>query len=144
MSQNEMVQEHATTIAIEGQGIMLRGPSASGKSDLALRLIDQGAELVADDRTCLDLDEGKIIAYPPSVLAGKLEVRGLGILKLPYRDSCPVQLLVDLVPMDDIERLPLEKKVTYLGVEIRHIYLCAFEISAVLKVKYALSTDWLE
>lgn len=72
---------HATTIAIDGAGVLLRGPSASGKSDLALRLIDDGARLVADDRTVLALRDGIVEASAPPSIRGKIEVRGLGIGK---------------------------------------------------------------
>src|SRR3546814_14236208 len=70
---------HATTVALDGTGVLLRGPAGSGKSDLALRLIDQGARLVADDRTALALEGGRIIARAPETIAGRTEVRGLEI-----------------------------------------------------------------
>ena len=72
-------QVHGTCIAIDGAGVLLRGPSGCGKSDLALRLIDGGAVLVADDRVSLEARAGDLVASAPDALAGLLEVRGVGI-----------------------------------------------------------------
>ena len=66
---------HATCVAINDQGVLLVGPSGVGKSDLALRLIDGGAELVSDDQTKVCLEKGKLLASPPDKLAGMLEIR---------------------------------------------------------------------
>ena len=79
-----------------GCGILLLGGSGAGKSDLALRLIALGAELVADDRTDLFLLRGKLYARAPARIAGLLEVRGVGILALPYKDKVPVTLVARL------------------------------------------------
>ena len=76
-----MVQVHATCIDVDGVGVLLRGPPGSGKSDLALRLISDGARLVADDRAELTVDSGQITVSPPSEIAGLIEVRGLGVLR---------------------------------------------------------------
>ncbi|MTI09337.1 serine/threonine protein kinase [Rhodospirillaceae bacterium RKSG073] len=123
---------------------MLRGPSGSGKSDLALRLIDQGAVLVADDRSCMENKDGTIWVSPPESLAGKLEVRGLGIMQVSYKEHAPLQLVVDLKPLNEIERIPEQKTVTYLGHDVSYVQVCAFEASAALKIRYALNADWLE
>ena len=93
------MQFHASCAAREGQGVLLLGPSGCGKSDLLLRLIDNGFSLVADDR--VDLRDG--IASAPAALAGLLEVRGLGLLRLPHLASAPVVLAVELSAG---ERLP--------------------------------------
>lgn len=77
---------HATCVAIGGQGVLLLGPSGAGKSDLALRLIDDGAKLVADDRAILFLRGGKLHARCPAAIKGLIEIRGVGIVKLPSRD----------------------------------------------------------
>jgi HPr kinase/phosphorylase len=89
-------------------GVLLLGPSGAGKSDLALRLIAEGAKLVADDRTELTLTRGKLWARPPKRLAGLIEVRGLGIIHNPYAPRAHVILAVELA--DDGERLPEEKR----------------------------------
>ena len=84
----------------DGDGVLLIGPSGSGKSDLALRLLSRGFELVADD--CVDIEDG--IAAPPPALAGLLEVRGLGIVRLPYASTARLALVAELGVAD--ERLP--------------------------------------
>jgi serine kinase of HPr protein (carbohydrate metabolism regulator) len=88
-------------------GILLLGPSGAGKSDLALRLIERGAELVADDRTDLFVERGHLAARAPASIAGYIEVRGLGILELPYADKVRIALVVDL--KRDIARMPVHK-----------------------------------
>lgn len=83
---------HGSCVVRTGHAILLLGPPGSGKSDLALRLIDRGFELVADDRVVL-VDGA---AAPPPALAGLLEVRGLGLLRLPFRAPAPVALVLEL------------------------------------------------
>src|SRR3546814_17418763 len=79
-----MLRVHATCIAIDGRGILLRGPSGSGKSDLALRLIDGGALLVADDQVILTEADGELTASAPATTAGRMEVRGIGVVDMPH------------------------------------------------------------
>ena len=83
MSNDIAKQVHATCVSLYGAGLIIRGPSGAGKSDLALRLIDRGARLVADDRVDLLVSDNGVIARAPETLAGLLEVRGLGILRVP-------------------------------------------------------------
>ena len=90
------VNIHASCVAIAGKGVLLLGASASGKSDLALRLIDGGARLVADDRTILRVKNGVLSASAPPSIRGLLEIRAVGIVKLPVRASAPVALVVEL------------------------------------------------
>lgn len=87
---------HASCVAIGRSGVLLLGKSDAGKSDLALRLIDDGAVLVADDRTLLSLAKGALYARAPASIAGLLEVRGLGILRFPARSKVRVALAVHL------------------------------------------------
>jgi serine kinase of HPr protein (carbohydrate metabolism regulator) len=75
---------HATCVAIGGQGVLIMGPSGIGKSDLALRLIDRGATLVSDDYTEIELVEGALTGRPPATIAGKIEVRGVGIVTMVF------------------------------------------------------------
>ena len=132
-----MILEHATCIAIEGEAVLLRGPSGSGKSDLALRLIDAGATLVADDQVQLRRGDGRLIASPPAALAGLLEVRGIGILRLHHLAEAPVRLVADLVAGDDVERMPEVEAVEIAGVELPRIHLAPFEASAAAKLRLA-------
>jgi len=129
---------HATTVAIDGAGVMLRGPSGSGKSDLALRLIDRGARLVADDRTVLTLCDGGVQASAPPEIATKLEVRGLGIVRMPESGSAPLRLVVDLKPEGEIERMPGRTRATLLGVSLPALRLDPFEASAAAKIRLAV------
>ena len=131
--------QHGTTVAIGDIGVMLRGPSGSGKSDLALRLIDAGAKLVADDRTALSVADSRLIASPPEPLKGKLEVRGLGIVEVAYQDDVALGLVVDLTPLDEIERMPEPASFDHGGVSVPRIQLCAFEASVQAKLRLALS-----
>ena len=99
-----MVTIHGTCVLVGGIGVLLRGPSGAGKSDVALRLIDGGALLVADDRVELRMVDGRLMASAPAALAGLLEVRGLGIVRLPCDGPAEVGLVVDLVAAAEVER----------------------------------------
>lgn len=129
---------HATTIAIGGKGVLIRGPSGSGKSDLALRLIDAGAKLVADDQTEITRRGKHLVASAPKTIAGKLEVRGIGIVTLPAIKHARLALAVDLVQPGQVERLPEPEWVELLSVKLRLIRLAPFEISAPAKLRVAL------
>ena len=97
---------HATCVALAAKGVLIRGASGAGKSDLALRLIDAGAELVGDDYCQLSVADGQLVATAGPNIAGKIEVRGYGIIQLPFRKFAPVCLVVDLLPEGEIERMP--------------------------------------
>ena len=92
------VNIHASCVAFRGQGVLLLGPSGAGKSDLALRLIDEGAKLVADDRAILFTVQGALHARAPASIKGLLEIRGLGIVELPARTQVKIALVVRLEP----------------------------------------------
>jgi len=114
---------HATCVAVAGHGVLLRGPSGAGKSDLALRLIDGGAVLVADDRTLLTPRDGRVVARAPAALAGLIEVRGIGPLPAPAVAEARVALIVDLVPAGRVERLPAPATETLVGVPVPRLAL---------------------
>jgi HPr kinase/phosphorylase len=120
---------------------LLRGRSGAGKSDLALRLIEGGADLVADDRVVLMQDGGRLLASPPPNLAGLIEARGLGILRLAHLDAVPLYLVVDLVAPDQVERLPEPQTVTLDGHVLRLLALAPFEASAPAKIRLALLAE---
>ena len=127
---------HATCVAIAGRAILIAGASGRGKSDLALRLIDRGAALVSDDYTLVSVADGRLLASAPERIAGKIEVRGLGILDFePLRDV-PVCLLADLDAA--VERLPEPATRRLCGLGIPAIALSALEASAPIKLEQAL------
>jgi serine kinase of HPr protein (carbohydrate metabolism regulator) len=130
---------HASCVAIENVGCLLLGPSGSGKSDLALRLVmDHKARLVADDQVALERRADRLVASVPSTLAGLIEVRGLGIMRLAHRARTILGLAIVLVPPDEIERLPEgDEGVEYLGVALPLLRLTPFEASAPHKVRLA-------
>jgi HPr kinase/phosphorylase len=128
---------HATAIAIEGDAILLRGPSGAGKSDLALRLIDSGARLLADDQVLLRRLDNRILVWAPSAIAGLIEVRGVGILRVDSLDEAPLALVVDLVPSAQVERIPDNRFEVILGLAVPLIALAPLEASAAAKLRLA-------
>ena len=127
---------HGTTVSIDGAGVLLQGPSGSGKSDLALRLIDGGALLVADDRTALTRQGAALIVQAPAALRGMLEVRGLGLVRVPIRETAQVALAVDLETPP--ERLPAPESLTFAGISIPVLRLSAFESGTPAKIRLAV------
>ncbi len=119
--------------------VLLRGPSGAGKSDLALRLIDQGARLVADDQTELRLADGVLLARAPQTIRGKMEVRGLGIAELTPLCDVPVGLVVDLVAGQSVERVPDSDSCTILDVRLPLVRFDPFEASTPAKLRLALA-----
>lgn len=138
---------HATCVALRLRGrtwraALLRGPSGAGKSDLALRLIEAGGRLVADDQTRITRSGRTLLATAPTALAGLIEVRGIGIVKLArgqLLSRSSLSLLVDLVPIDRIERLPEPANEDLLGVRLPVLALAPFETSAIAKLRLALT-----
>ena len=132
---SEMV--HASTVASDGRAVVISGASGSGKSDLALPLLDRGFALVSDDQTMLRRDGDRLIASAPSTIAGKLEIRGIGIVEMNHVDDVPVALLVVLA--SDIERLPDDdRERQILGVALPVISIDALTASAPSKIAVAL------
>lgn len=128
---------HATCVAIGGQGILLAGRPGAGKSDLALRLIDRGARLVSDDYTLVRRDGRRLLGTAPPTIAGKLEVRGLGIVEMNPLEEAEVRLLVGLD--EPVLRLPeLFTRRRIAGLDLPQLALSPFEASAPIKVELAL------
>ena len=127
-----------TCIAFGEEAVLFRGPSGSGKSDLALRCIEKGADLISDDQTILCRKNKKIIASAPKTIAGKLEVRGIGIVDFPYREDASLVLVLDLINEGASERLPKIDFVDYFDIKIPNLRILSFESSAVEKVSLAL------
>ena len=130
---------HASTVAINKSAVLITGPAGVGKSDLALRLIDEGAELIADDQTFLSEEGDLLIASAPASIAGLMEVRHVGLLHLPHTLSAIVALYVELVPTaEELERMPEKQFITFADVKIRRIRLPAFATSTPAKIRAAL------
>jgi RNase adaptor protein for sRNA GlmZ degradation len=127
---------HATAVALDGLAVLLMGPSGAGKSDLALRLVDRGWRLVADDRVVLTAVEGTVQAAAPQMLADLIEIRGVGILAEPTLPTATVGLVIVLERA--AERLPEPGFVTLESIDVPCITLDPFGDSAVLKVERAL------
>jgi len=128
---------HGTAVELDGIGVLLRGPPGSGKSDLALRLIDGGARLVADDRCILRRERGRIMLSAPPAIAGLLEVRGVGVVAVARAGTTRLGLVVDLVVGGRVARLPGRARCRYLGVPLARLALAPFEASAAAKVRLA-------
>jgi serine kinase of HPr protein (carbohydrate metabolism regulator) len=128
---------HATTVALDGRAVLISGPSGSGKSDLALRMLDRGFVLVSDDRTIVRKEGTRLIASAPETIKGKLEVRGVGIVEMEHQNNLPVALVVELTR--DIQRMPDENRERMiLGIAIPLVNIDAMTASAPSKVAVAL------
>jgi HPr kinase/phosphorylase len=138
---------HGTCVALGRRGALLRGNPGAGKSDLALRFLSLPGEgedrpwLVADDQVCIEPGAGSVLlASPPPTLAGKIEVRGLGIVEVPFLAGTELVLVCDLVDEKDVPRMPPESwdRAVIAGLAVPALKLAPFEASAPLKLKLAL------
>jgi serine kinase of HPr protein (carbohydrate metabolism regulator) len=138
---------HGTCVALGRRGALLRGSPGAGKSDLALRFMalpDDGAlqpRLVADDQVLVTAGaDGKLLASPPQTIAGKIEVRGLGIMEVPFLAQAELVLVCDLVGGKDVPRMPIdaEAQTVIAGLPVPTLKLAPFEASAPIKLKMAL------
>ena len=134
---------HGTCVHLETAAVLLRGPPGAGKSDLALRLIDAGGKLVADDQVAVERDGKTLVARPPAAIAGLLEVRGLGPVKLAHRAEATVGLVVDLVETAAVARLPVPEACEIEGVQVPLLRFNAFECSTAAKIALALGPQVL-
>jgi serine kinase of HPr protein (carbohydrate metabolism regulator) len=139
---------HATAISSQGAGVLIRGPSGSGKSDLALRCLSLSTgtllpfpfELVSDDRVVVEREGDAVILSAPPTIAGLLEVRGLGVVPIcPVASRAALKLVVNLVQSHEIERMPETTTAAIAGLNFPALALSPFESSAPLKLALALS-----
>jgi HPr kinase/phosphorylase len=140
---------HGTCIALGRRAALLRGPSGSGKSDLALRFLFlarrgpaalEPPALVADDQVVLRRDNDRVLASAPVSIAGQMEVRGVGIVTLKQVPETELVLVIDLAGHDLVERLPENNMTTRLaGVDLPLLRLAPFEASAPIKLALALA-----
>ena len=128
---------HATCVAVDARAVLISGPSGAGKSDLALRLIDRGFTLVSDDQTLVRKSGERLLATAPAAIAGKLEIRGIGIVDMETVNDVPICLVVDLT--SDIRRMPDDSRErSVLGIAVPLISVDATAASAAAKVALAL------
>lgn len=142
---------HASCVAFGNKAVLVRGKPGGGKSDLVLRLIDgQGfglgdtllrARLVADDQTILFREKDVVIASPPKILAGKLEIRGWGIISVSYKPKAMLRLVIDLRPKAEITRMPepADLTTTILGLEFPLFYVDPTTPSATARIRSFLT-----
>lgn len=126
---------HGSAVAIGGRGVLLMGESGAGKSSLALRLIDRGAVLIADDQVELAARDGRLQATALATIFGKIEVRGVGVVDCDAT-AAPIALAVDLdaLPL----RLPEPATIEIEGVTVPVVALAPFDADAPIKVELAL------
>lgn len=143
---------HATCISLNGTGVLIRGGSGSGKSGLALQLLESAGtgltgevitvELVSDDQTELVVQNGRIYASPPHAIAGLLEIRGQTISRLGFVRNVPVVLVVDLKSANRIERLPdvSDMMTNLLGITLACVAIDPEHPSAAARLRVAWAT----
>jgi HPr kinase/phosphorylase len=149
MTAEKPITVHGTTVSINGYAVLIRGKPGSGKSDLALQLIESPgtglsgrtlvASLVADDQTELYFEAGEILTRPPKTIAGKLEMRGVGILNLPHVEGVPLILVIDLKDASEIERMPdgQAMETEFFGKRVARLELDASKPSAAARLRMA-------
>lgn len=130
-----MERLHATCVALNGKGVLITGPSGCGKSDLALRLLERGARLVADDQVEVTLENGVLTATSPASIKGLIEARYVGPLKVPAMAAAPLALVLEPgIP----ERLPEPQVRQIMGIPLPLLVLPYLEASTPIKIKLFL------
>ena len=130
---------HGTSVSIDGDGVLFRGPSGSGKSDLALRMINYGAQLVSDDQVCLTRRNDNIFMSSPPTIRNSMEVRGIGIVNTIVQKEAPLTLVLNMLPNNVTSRMPVWQLCTFFDIKVPAVEFAPFEISAHLKVKLAIN-----
>lgn len=132
---------HGTAIAWLGKGVLLLGPSGSGKSDLAVRLLDAGAMLVADDLVRLESSDGRLVARAPGN-PGLIELRGQGIFRQPALGEVGIDLVIRLAPRtDSAERLPPPERCELAGITLPVFHLDPFTASALARLRLLVTGE---
>ena len=127
---------HATAVVLGDRGVLVAGPSGSGKSALALALVEKTrasgrfARLVSDDQVFLSAHQGRLVCHAPSTIAGLVEVRGLGPVPVEHEVAAAVDLLVRLVPANEMQRLPEADSELLLGCSVPRLMLAEREVGA--------------
>jgi len=135
---------HASVARVDGYGVLIRGRSGSGKSSLLLSLLSgapRAADLVADDRAHLAAKNGRLVASVPEIIAGQMEIRGIGIVRRPYVSPVVVDLIVDLLPVEECPRLPGEEeaRAVLAGISVPRIFIATGAHDGAARVNAALA-----
>ncbi len=130
---------HASTVSIGGRAVLIAGRPGSGKSDLALRLIDRGAVLVSDDYTIVSRSGKRLVATPPETIRGRIEIRGIGLVDMPHETAVPVALVVDID--EPVPRMPEPGRTRLIAdIAVPLFALAPHEASAPIKVEQILKS----
>lgn len=130
---------HASTVSIGGRAVLISGRPGTGKSDLALRLIDRGAVLVSDDYTIVTRSGKKLLASAPETIRGRIEIRGIGLVDMPHETAVPVALVIDID--EAVPRMPEPDRTRLIAdIAVPLFAMAAYEASAPIKVEQMLKT----
>ena len=138
---------HANSLIIDHQGILICGKPGSGKTSLMLSLLEQAkaknrfAAMVADDQSLIINASNRLIAYCPQANEGKLEVRGHGIVDTPYIQSAVISLVVEIVPHENIDRMPVENAKTLYGIQLPLIFVPRHNLQQSVQITMAALAD---
>lgn len=132
---------HGTCVQVKGQAVLITGKPGSGKSSLALQLIDRGAVLIADDQTSLSQEEGEIVVRAPEALKGLMEVRGVGICQFPCQEKSFLKLFVEICDSIDVERLPEPIFIEYYGIKVPYLKLLKGDPLGAIKVELKVDVN---
>lgn len=136
-SENGQQLVHGTAVAIDNKGVLILGPSGSGKSDLSIQLIDRGAMLISDDQVITSRSSDGITLGPPENIAGKIEVYSLGIIEMPFVANIPLSMIVSL--SEKPSRFPFDNPSRqYLGIDVPTITIDTNRATTAIKVELAL------
>lgn len=138
MSGSEAITLHGTCVAVEGRGVLILGPPGAGKSDLALRLMDEGADLVTDDQVRVAVRGSLLIASAPASLAGLLEIRGIGIVRVGAKPEVELAIVIQLENESQIARMPEPEHHDMLGISLPLFRIDPAAASAPARVRAAL------
>jgi len=137
---------HGTAVQVGTAGVLIRGASGSGKSALALQLIEDARAdtfLVADDRVRVWADEGSLFASAPDGMGGVVEVRGIGLVRRPFRAAVGIRLVVDLLPIEECLRMPdvAERMIALGGVDVHRLAVPVGSPDGAVRIRVALE-EW--
>lgn len=144
MSASDPVVHQASAVAIAGRALLIEGAPGSGKSSLALALIDRGAGLIGDDAVTLTRAGDALIAAPPPNIAGLLEVRGVGLVRMPFAAPAPVALVLELgAAPDRLPETPLPRR-AIAGVNVPVLRFDPGTIAPAQRAEWALAVHGLD